>query len=109
MLDFLLIYSRDNIPLSFNKLDIFINNQIDDCSFDYKQACYFFSERKDRFALFCSTTIESHLIHKNADVNFFDGIIIQDEACIDIRTLKPILDKDATDHSWKRVQKLQKH
>jgi hypothetical protein len=98
MLDFLLIYSRDNIPLSFNKLDTFINSKIDDCSFDCKQAHYFFSERKDRFALFCPTTAESHITIKNGDVNFFDGIIIQNEACIDIRTLKPILDKDA-DHS----------
>jgi hypothetical protein len=101
MLDFLLIYSKNNTSLPPDTAEPFINSQINDCSFDYKQACYFFSKRKDRFALFCSTVIESCLTRKNenGDVSFFDGIIIQDNACIDIRRLKPILNNDATDHS----------
>jgi SAM-dependent methyltransferase len=102
MLDFLLIYSKSNMPLHLDNLEPFINERINDCSFDYGQSYYFFSKRKDRFALFCSSAMESHLARKNGDVNFFDGIIFQDdydEACIDIRTLKPILDKDAADHS----------
>jgi hypothetical protein len=100
MLDFLMIYSKNNSPLPFNKVDPFINNQIKECLFDYRQGCCFFSARKDRFAIFCSTSIEAHLTLINEKgINFFDGIIIQDEACIDIRTLKPILDNGAADHS----------
>ncbi|GHV12795.1 hypothetical protein FACS189491_06520 [Spirochaetia bacterium] len=100
MLDFLLIYSRENHLIPDNVCDLFIDKQIKECMFNYRESYYFLSKNRRRLAVFCTTDLYSHAAcSDNKGINFFDGILIQEEACTDIRTIKPILEGGITDHS----------
>ncbi|MCL2144784.1 MAG: glycosyltransferase [Endomicrobia bacterium] len=98
MFDFLIIVSKHKRPLSDGSLSRFINCKIEGVTFEYKTAQWTLSERRDRFALFCTDNdLQKHIAAGEA-IRFFDGMIFQDECINDIRKLSPILGNNA-DHS----------
>ncbi|MCL2144785.1 MAG: glycosyltransferase [Endomicrobia bacterium] len=98
MFDFLIVVSKHKRPLSDGSLSQFINCKIDGVAFEYKTAQWILSERRDRFALFCTNDAPQKHVAAGESIRFFDGMIFQDECINDIRKLSSILGNNA-DHS----------
>ena len=100
MFDFLIIAGKDKKPLADNILAQFIDRKTDGVTFKYTKANYFVSEKRDRFALFCTNgDMKRHIAQQKESIRFFDGMIFQDDCVRDISNLAPILGKDEQDHS----------
>jgi len=97
MFDFLLVYGKG--PLGEDLLDQFREQPVWEASFVYREARFLLSQDRKRFALFCASDAEAHLAVSEQGVDFFDGILMQDEAVVDIRALAPILSSGESDHA----------